>query len=70
MAVLLLPVLFVKSALRPTAVLLLPVLLLTSAPVPRLVLLCAAAAPARESEKISAAIRTKDEAVLLELRSI
>ena len=49
------------------AVLLLPVVLLTSAFVPRLVLVCAAATPARESEKMSATIRTeKNEAVLVE----
>jgi hypothetical protein len=44
-----------------------PVVLLTSAPAPRLVLVCAAATPARESEKMSAAIRTeKNETVLVE----
>ena len=50
------------------AVFWLPVVLLTSAPVPRLVLSCCAAAiPARESEKMSTAIRTdKNEAVLVE----
>jgi len=42
-----------------------PVVLLKSAPVPRLVLSCAAATPARESDKKSAAIKTeKNEAVV------
>ena len=51
------------------AVLALPVVLLTSAPAPRLVLLCAAATPARKSEKKSPAIKTeKNEAVLLSNR--
>ena len=41
------------------AVLKSPVVLLKSAPVPRLVLFCAAATPARESEKMTATIRTE-----------
>src|SRR5262245_56390712 len=70
-AVLLLPTVLKKSALPPIAVLLAPVVLLTSAPVPRLVLLCAAATPAKESEKRSAAITMeKNDAVLVQLRSI
>jgi hypothetical protein len=70
-AVLRVPVVLLKRALTPTAVLLLPVVLLASAPVPRLVLPCAAAPPAKESEKISAAINPeKNEAVLVEWLSI
>ena len=38
-----------------------PVVLLTSAFVPRLVLVCAGATPARESEKMSATIRTEQK---------
>jgi hypothetical protein len=49
-AVLLLPVLLLKSALNPMAVFWLPVVLLTSAPVPTVVLLCAAAIAARDSK--------------------
>jgi hypothetical protein len=53
--------------MAPLAVLEMPVVLLWSAPVPRLVLLCAAAPPARESETMSAAIRTEQsEAVWVE----
>ena len=70
-AVLSLPVVFLKSASTPMAVLASPVVLFWSAPVPRLVLVCAAATPARESEKMSAAIRTeKKEAVLVEWLNI
>ena len=56
LAVLALPVVLLKSVWNPVAVLLTPVVLLTSAFVPRLVLVCAAATPARESEKMSTAI--------------
>ena len=48
-----------KERIGPLAVLKLPVVLLTSAFVPRLVLVCAAATPARESENMSATIRTE-----------
>ena len=64
LAVLALPVVLLKSVWNPMAVLKTPVMLLTSAFVPRLVLVCAAATPTRESEKMSAAIRTeKNQAV-------
>ena len=56
-------------ALSPRAVLWMPVVLLTSAPVPRLVLVCAAATPAKKSEKMNARTE-KNEAVLVELRYI
>src|SRR5262249_49826639 len=70
-AVLLLPLVLLKSALTPRAVFALPVVLLTRAPVPRLVLLCAAAMVAKEREKMSVAISMKkDEAALVELRNI
>src|SRR5262249_33756248 len=81
MAVLFLPVVLAASVATPMAVLFLPVVLLMSAFVPRLVLptepehdegrACAAATPARQSEKISAAIRTENnEAALLDWRNI
>jgi hypothetical protein len=68
LAVLELPVVLLFIAATPMAVLSSPVVLLTSACVPRLVLLlCAAATPARESERMSARIRTeKNEAALVE----
>jgi hypothetical protein len=71
LAVLKSPVVLLKSALTPLAVLKLPVVLLKSTPVPRLVLVWAAATPAKESEKMRAAMRTeKNEAVLVEWRNI
>ena len=67
LAVLALPVVLLNSVWNPIAVLSMPVVLLTSAFVPRLVLVCAGATPTRESEKMSATIRTeKNEAVLIE----
>ena len=60
-----------NSAWTPMAVLKLPVVLFPSAFIPRLVLPCAPATPARDSEKMSAAIRMeKNDAVLVELRNI
>jgi hypothetical protein len=71
LAVLSMPVVLSESAFDPMAVLKPPVVLLMSAFVPRLVLPCAAATPARASEKMSAAIRTeKNEAVLVEWLNI
>jgi hypothetical protein len=65
------PVVLEKSAANPLAVLNSPAVLLKSAPSPRLVLPYAAATPATESEKMSAAIGTKiNEAVLVEWRNI
>jgi hypothetical protein len=57
----------IKERIESAGAVVLAVVLLKSAPVPRLVLSCAAAIPARESEKISVAIRTdKNKAVLVE----